>query len=275
MLRVVPAAVSHPRALLSASVALYAAVFTAFLFFELPGLGIAHFFYVAIAMAALATGPAVGAAAGMIATALYVLGVLLNPHIPPTEVLTASTGIRLVTFTAIGGLVGWFAARNRALVERLRILAERDLLTGLPNSRAFEAAFARRLGAARPFAVLLADMHALGDADEVRGGESSDDVLRRVADLLSRKLSPEDEIARVGGAEFAVLTTTAEYPNVLCSRLESTLSMHGMQMSFGWALYPDDGSDALSLIRAADERLYLRKFVKTPPDTVQTAAAVG
>ncbi len=35
------------------------------------------------------------------------------------------------------------------------------------------------------------------------------------------------------------------------------------RITFGWAVYPADGENALSLYRAADERLYARKLVRT------------
>jgi hypothetical protein len=58
------------------------------------------------------------------------------PRIASSDVLTPSTVFRGVTYTATGALIGWFAQDNRTLVEQLRVLAERDFLTGLPNTRA-------------------------------------------------------------------------------------------------------------------------------------------
>ena len=88
-------------------------------------------------------------------------GILVNKDIPSTDVLTGSTVIRFVTFVSIGALIGMFASRNRAMLNELRILAERDVLTGVPKTRAFEAAITKRLETGRPFGLLLADMDAL------------------------------------------------------------------------------------------------------------------
>ena len=71
------------------------AVFSAFALYEKPGLGLGHFFYVSIILAALATGPAVGAGGAVIATAMFAAGVIINSDIPSSDVLTTSTGIRL------------------------------------------------------------------------------------------------------------------------------------------------------------------------------------
>ena len=89
-----PAAVSRYRAsLLAVSAALFPLIFAFFLILEKPGLGIGHFYYFPVAMIALASGPLWGAAAGSAATGFYALGILINPHLPPSEVLTVSSSI--------------------------------------------------------------------------------------------------------------------------------------------------------------------------------------
>ena len=128
------------------------ATFLAFVFYERPGLGVGHLFYISIMLAALATGPAIGAGAAVAATGMFASGVLLNPHIPPSEVLTTSTGIRFVTYMTVGIVTGYFAKRSRVLMAELQLLADRDALTGLPNTRAFERAIGERLGRDQPWA---------------------------------------------------------------------------------------------------------------------------
>ena len=259
-----PAALTGRKALLVLSGASYALVFLAFLLYERPGLGLAHFFYLSIATTAIATGPQLGALAGVGSTGLYVSAILLNPTIPSTDVLTASTAIRCVTFVSIGFVIGYFAGRNRAMLEELQILAERDILTGLPNTRAFEAAITRRLEAAKPFALLLADMDALKELNHEAGPSAGDDALRRVADRLSASLSPEDQVARVGSDEFAVLAScqSLDEASELSTRLEWILSSQGTKATFGWAVHPQEGENALAVYRAASERLYARKVMR-------------
>jgi diguanylate cyclase (GGDEF)-like protein len=259
-----PAAPIARQLLLLCSAALFAVVFFAFVLYERDGLGIAHFYYIAIALTAMATGPRFGAFAGLGATALYVAGILANRGIPSTDVLTGSTAIRCVTFVSIGALIGLFADRNRSMVNELRILAERDVLTGLPNTRAFEAAITKRLEAGRPFGLLLADLDALKELNHEAGPSAGDEALRQVADRLARSLAPEDQIARVGSDEFAVLasTTTLDEAAELSARLEWALSSQGTKATFGWAVHPQEGENALALYRAANERLYARKVMR-------------
>ena len=142
------------------------------------------------------------------ATGLYASGVVLNPHIQSGEVLRVGTLTRAVTYVTIGGLIGWFAGRNRTMLAELRVLAERDSLTGLPNTRAFEAAITRRLAAGHRFVLLLADMDALKDFNRDEGFTAGNDALRRLADQLARSFGPDDDVARVGSDEFAILASS-------------------------------------------------------------------
>lgn len=246
------------RLFVAAAATIYVAVFLAFLLWEQPGLGIGHFYYFAIALVALALGPVWGAAAGGFGAALYALGVLLNHAMPTTEIVTSSLPIRLVTYVAIGALLGWFAAHYREANEELQILAQRDLVTGLPNTRAFERAIDRRLSEREPFALLVGDIDSVDD--------NGDAALRRVSDALAGALGPESDVARVGSEEFAVLTPcdSVEQAAQLAAWLERSLCESGSLVTFGWSVFPREGENALTLYRAADERLYARRILRQP-----------
>ena len=256
------------RLFLSTAALIFVGVFVSFLLFEYPGLGIAHFYYLAIALVALALGPGWGAAAGAFATGLHAAGVLLNHAVPSSEILTVSTPIRFVNYVAVGALLGWFAAHYRAANAELQILAQRDLVTGLPNTRAFELAIDRRLGSGEPFALLVGDLDAVG-LDEDR-----DHALRRLADAITGALGSGTDLARVGAEELAVLTPceTVEQAAQLAARLERILCENGALVTFGWSAYPREGENALTLYRAADERLYARRVLRGPrvhiPDAI-------
>ena len=260
----VSAAISHRFVLFSTALSAYVVVFAAILFLEVPGLGIAHLYYLPVAAMAMTGGPRRGFFAGFAACLLYTLGVLVNSTLSSTELLSAGAGLRLVTYTAVGALVGWFAAHNRELVERLQVLAERDHLTGLPNTRAFEAALAARLTAQQPFALILGDMDRLKELNDTGGHPAGNEALRLLAETLRASVRPEDDLARLGGDEFAVLTSlgSSDAAVRLCARLERLLDEQGTGISFGWALFPGECANALSLFSTADERLYARKVLR-------------
>ena len=272
-----PAALPR-RLLVLAAFASSALIFACFVVYERPGLGIGHFYYLAIALAAMAGGAGIGAVAGVLATVLYVAGVLVNSHVPSHELVSMGTFTRGVTYVTIGTLIGWFASRNRSMMDELRVLAERDVLTGLPNTRAFEAAITRRLGSGRPFALLVADMDALKDFNREEGFNAGNDALRRLADSLANALGPEDDVARVGSDEFAILASVHNSDGAarLAARLERMLVDDRTKATLGWAAFPQEGDNALALYRAASERLYARKvmrsYLRPVPEPVDQAA---
>jgi hypothetical protein len=87
------------------------------------------------------------------------------PILPDGSVLGTPMGIRLFTYIGVGALIGFFGAQHRAVAGYLKILAERDRLTGLPTSRPFEQELSRRIGGETPSALRLADVDGL-DSDE-------------------------------------------------------------------------------------------------------------
>ncbi|MDX6514034.1 MAG: hypothetical protein QOE36_3538 [Gaiellaceae bacterium] len=252
------------RALAAASILVYAAVFFAFYRWERLGLGIGHFYYVAIALAALAGDVVVGALAGLLATGLYAGGILLSPHLPSAEAPSHPTLLRGVTYIAMGALIGWFASNHRIMLNELRVVAGRDVLTGLPNSRTFETAITRHLESRRRFGLLIGDLDSLESVNRGAGGRHDGDrALRAVAEALTASLRPGEEVARIGGDEFAVLTTRSEQDaRSTSTHFERVLAGVGLPTTFGWSTYPEDGDNALSLYRAADERLYARKLFR-------------
>jgi diguanylate cyclase (GGDEF)-like protein len=259
------------RAVFGAAAAGYAAVFVLFAVFGRPGLGIGHGFYLPIILVALATDPRGGFAAGVLATTLYALAAVLSVHFPAHEIVAAPTIIRAVAFVAVGTVVGCYASRNRALNGRLtdltrhlEALAVRDVLTGLPNLRGFDLAITGRLADERPFGLLVGDLDDLGALNAAGGHDTGDDVLRAVADALADHLPVESDVARVGGDEFAILVPcgTIDDAAELASELERVLDRAGCRVTFGWAMYPREATSALSLYRAADERLYARKLLR-------------
>jgi diguanylate cyclase (GGDEF)-like protein len=249
----------------------FVAVFALFGSLERPGLGIAHGYYLAVILAALPTGPVRGALAGVLATTLYAVGVALNPHVPTASLLTIATSIRTLTFISVGLVVGFYASRSRMLTvelqriaEEQRVLASRDRLTGLPNTRAFEIAVTARLESAEPFTLLVGDLDGLKRLNERSGYDEGNDTLRRFADTVTDRLSPSADVARVGDDELAILVRLGadELPATVAARLERRLDADGVSATFGWATFPNEATTALGLYRIADERLYARKVLR-------------
>ena len=254
---------SHPqRAVLALAATTFAAVFVLFRLFEEPGLGIGHGYYIAIILVATATGPIGGAGAGLLATALYATGIWLNPATPSSEVATAATLIRLCVFVLVGALAGYYAHRSRRLIEQahdltaeLRLLARRDFLTGLPNQRALEIALNRRLDADRPFSLIICEIHAPDDS------ALPAERLLDFSDRLTRAVDAGADVARISQEQFGVLVELASSETGDTVRRIHDAVSGEWRISTGWATFPHDARDGLSLYGAASDRLYARKIV--------------
>lgn len=259
------------HALLASAAGSAAVIYGVFLLYEEPGLGIGHFYYLSILLVALATGPWLGALAGAGVTGLYATGVVLNPAISSSEVFSPSTAIRLVTYVAVGAVTGYFARASRRANAELTVLAERDAATGLPNTRAFERAIGERLASPQPFVLLVGSLDA-----ETAPAEASA-LVNAVAERLLLALEPEDDVARIGHQEFAVLAPLpgAEDARRLAAHLERALVGSGVGVTFGWSTFPQDGDNALSLYRAADERLYARRVINRNEEATVVPLARG
>ena len=172
-----------------------AVVFVLFVIYERPGLGIGHFLYISIALAAMAGRPAWGPGRhGCDRSTCRGCSSILR--MPSHEILTAGTFTRLATYVCIGALIGWFASRNRTMMGELRVLAERDTLTGLPNTRAFEAAITRRIRIRDSFR-LAPCRHGL--ARGVQPGRRLCRGERGAAEAggePGRRMSPSDDVAQ-------------------------------------------------------------------------------
>jgi GGDEF domain-containing protein len=253
-----PAALPDRRLLLGFATAFYVAVFGAVSLIDRPGLRVSRFFFVAVVLLALASGPLAGAGGGLLAAALYSVAVLVSPDLPDESLASLSMAIRLVTYVGVGCLIGFFADQHRAFADHLRLLADRDRLTGLPTSRTFEVELTRRIEDNAMFALLLGDVDGLGD--QVDAG----DTLQRLPSMLAHCLHPSDAIARVGPDEFAILATcrSSDEARALAGTLEATLRACGLDVIFGWTISPHEGRNGLGLYRAANERLYARKVVR-------------
>jgi diguanylate cyclase (GGDEF)-like protein len=250
------------RMVLALAGLMYAGVFATFIMVESPGLGLGHFFYIPVCLIALVTDETLGALAGVLAAGVYVAAVELAPAVPSAQALTTATGIRLVTYTIVGALIGFYASRNRQLVDRLRDLAGRDFVTGLGNARTFDEELAKRCASGQPFALVLADADDLNELNHVHGHAAGNAALKRIGEVLSHYAEPGDVIARIGGDEFALLTVLpTDQIAALQARTNCTLSAENLSTTFGATFCPGDGQTASELFHKADDRLFAAKLV--------------
>jgi diguanylate cyclase (GGDEF)-like protein len=166
-------------------------------------------------------------------------------------------------------------ARAELLARHAEIahLAHHDPLTDLPNRALLAGRLAAAFDAAKSrdesFAVLAVDLDHFKEANDVFGHVIGDELLCAISRRL--EVAAEDSfIARVGGDEFTLISTSREQPlaaQALANRLLQAVSrpfeIQGQHipigLSIGAAVYPHDGSDTFALLANADAALYRAK----------------
>lgn len=157
---------------------------------------------------------------------------------------------------------------------RMRHMAMHDSLTDLPNrmllsDRMRQAMrFGKRTG--HRLAVVYIDLDRFKPVNDHHGHAIGDLLLRQVAHRLLGVLRDSDTVARIGGDEFVLLLHDVRDiadARAVAVKAHAALSqpydIDGTRLdissSMGIALYPDHGTDELTLARRADQAMYVAK----------------
>ncbi|WP_256749597.1 bifunctional diguanylate cyclase/phosphodiesterase [Mesorhizobium sp. Mes31] len=174
-----------------------------------------------------------------------------------------------------GGWVATFddVTERRRTEERMTHLAHHDTLTGLPNRSMFRERLHLALedAAATPLAIFSLDLDRFKAVNDTWGHPAGDWLLKSVAERLQRCLHNEtDIVARFGGDEFVIVQFNFKgiaHAENLAKRIVEAIAkpfrdknrdMH-VGISLGISVFPDDGSDADTLLKNADTALYRAK----------------
>ena len=164
---------------------------------------------------------------------------------------------------------------RKANEERIRFLAQHDVLTELPNRSLCQQRLSEALQEARitgeQVAVLFLDLDRFKLVNDTLGHHTGDALLRKVAARLGKAIRAGDTVSRLGGDEFVVImrhvVSRDEVDAVLNQRLipsirsSMTVNEHVLNVScsVGVALFPVDATDPYELMRRADAAMYEAK----------------
>lgn len=158
--------------------------------------------------------------------------------------------------------------------EEIRYASLHDLLTGLPNrTMLFECAahlLPHNLRTSQCAAVLFLDLDRFKPINDTHGHDIGDQVLKKIAQRLSRNLRAEDLVIRMGGDEFVVLLQDIRLPSYAAdvarhlTRIISEPYQVGelalfISSSIGISIFPRDGKDIDTLVSHADAAMYHAK----------------
>ena len=166
------------------------------------------------------------------------------------------------------------AAELKRSNAELRVSAEHDPLTGLPNRTLFNERLSQSLEWAesqnRLVALLFLDLNDFKDVNDHQGHHIGDLLLKTVANRLKGCLRGSDTVSRLGGDEFTVIlpgipskSDAARVAQKILDTITQEIVLEGHHLSIttsiGISFYPTDSQDQETLIKLADTAMYRAK----------------
>lgn len=165
---------------------------------------------------------------------------------------------------------------NATLHKRIHNMAIKDPLTGLHNRRYFNEKIEEEISRSRrtkmPVSLIYMDIDHFKKYNDQNGHPMGDQLLKMFATVLQKTSRKNDIVCRIGGEEFVMILphTDAKGAAIKAEKLrrilEATKFPFGekqplgfVSSSMGVSEYPSHSSDPESLVKAADEALYVSK----------------
>ena len=158
--------------------------------------------------------------------------------------------------------------RRQQVLEQM---AFRDSLTGLLNRRGFMRALKDTLDDARshrmPLSIVMLDLDHFKPINDRHGHDVGDEILRKLAPLLSGRRRSDDLVGRLGGEEFGIILPGAERENavaiaedirerVAATEFQTRAGTLRITLSGGVTSFTDRRESGATLLRRADAALY-------------------
>lgn len=189
-----------------------------------------------------------------------------------------TTGDELETVSAkLNQLARSVQEREQDLVNskaKLEYMSNHDVLTNLPNRRFFahrlEYALKQAESKQTQLAVMFIDLDQFKQVNDTQGHHVGDLLLAQVAERLRSYVGRQDTLARIGGDEFNILVEEISDSQQLSVMAQNYIQMFSppfivqgqeitISSSIGIALYPQDGTDSVDLIKNSDLAMYKAK----------------
>ncbi|MEH4659281.1 cyclic di-GMP phosphodiesterase [Phytobacter diazotrophicus] len=160
---------------------------------------------------------------------------------------------------------------ERRAQERLRVLANTDTITGLPNRNAIHELISNAIDnrGDSQIGIVYLDLDNFKKVNDAYGHMFGDQLLQAVALAILSCLDEGQTLARLGGDEFIVLATDSSQSALeamasrIITRLRQPFRIGLIEIytgcSLGISLAPQHGNDRESIIRNADTAMYIAK----------------
>ena len=203
----------------------------------------------------------------------------IHYYLPGTEKRGWVSAVYRPHYDANGNIVGAIGlirdiTERKAAEQQIEYQAYHDALTGLSNRRLFQEHLTLALALAqrrrRNVAVLFLDLDNFKIVNDSLGHTVGDALLKQVATRLKKAVREGDTVARVGGDEFTIVLQDLPHRDDAAIVAEKVLravaqpievSEHRLYVttSIGITVFPDDGEDAETLLKNADNAMYRAK----------------
>lgn len=180
---------------------------------------------------------------------------------------------------AVSGKAAWLISevdisKLKATEEHAQFLAEHDTLTKLPNrnyvSIYFQQQIDKMLAEGKAGGLIFIDLDNFKNVNDSLGHDAGDQLLVEVASRLRSLEKSQYSIARLGGDEFLLLINSYDSKQHFESIMQKIIDvvsvpivLQGREVqitpSIGVAVFPNDGTHILELMRHADLAMYHAK----------------
>jgi diguanylate cyclase (GGDEF)-like protein/PAS domain S-box-containing protein len=172
--------------------------------------------------------------------------------------------------------------------------ANYDILTGLPNRRLFHDRLVQELkreGREQvSLALMFIDLDHFKEVNDTLGHEAGDNLLTQASKRIAGCIRESDTLARLGGDEFTIILPGLADPKRLGTLADTIIQVLSrpfmigettayVSASIGITLYPQDANNLSSLLKNADQAMYVAKgrgrnqysyFTSSMQETAQT-----
>lgn len=152
--------------------------------------------------------------------------------------------------------------------REIEYLSYHDQLTGLYNRRFFEEEIKRiDLETRLPLAIMFIDVNGLKVINDAFGHQVGDQLIQKVAKVLTSYKRNADVIARIGGDEFIIVMPKTDhlFLNHFTKQVNDALKAQEVMgievsISFGWDIKSNSEVDIFDCVKNAEDKMYQSKI---------------
>ena len=146
--------------------------------------------------------------------------------------------------------------------------AQKDYITGVYNLFSIKNIFSALITINKKISLAFLDLDSFKIVNDLYGHEVGNQTLKEMAHVIKEQLRDSDILGRYGGDEFVILLPNVdkEEAGLIMKRIREALNdtvmlpdIPPVTFSFGVAQFPEEGAEIDTLLRIADERMYMDK----------------